>query len=385
MKKFRFLILLLAVIGIGLLHFITPGHMVFYHGTYRRLSYFPIALGAIWFGVRGGLGVAAITSVAFIPHLLLFIGKDPETYLSELTEIVLYLAAGGFIGIIAGRESKLREKYKLLSEKLKKSYTRLQEETELLIEVEEQLRVSQKLADLGQLSASLAHEIKNPLGSIKGTAEILLDDFPKDHPKREFVEILLKETSRLDSSVNEVLHPFRGRKIAGQDADVEPLAQVITRVKTLLESELRKKSVGFSIKGIELVNDFLVAGERISQIFINIILNAVEAVEHSGKIELMLRKDLEGVYIQIGDNGPGVPPRDQEKIFGAFFTKRDEGTGLGLSISRKIAESYGGCISLINSGSGACFEVFLPFELSNGYKEQIGSEPDQSDQQGQPD
>ncbi len=379
MKKFRFLILLLAVIGTGLLHFITPGHMVFYHDTYRRLSYFPIALGGIWFGVRGGLGVAAMTSVAFVPHLLLFIGKGPETYLSELTEIILYLAAGAFIGIIAGRETKLREKYRLLSEKLKKSYARLHKETELLIEVEEQLRVSQKLAELGQFSASLAHEIKNPLGSIKGTAEILLDDFPKDHPKREFVEILLKETSRLDSSVNEVLNLFRGRKVAGQDADVEPLAQVITRVMTLLESELRKKSIGFSIKGIELVNDFLVAGEKISQIFINIILNAVEAVKIGGNIKMKLRKDSDGVYIQIEDTGPGIPPRDQEKIFEAFFTKRDEGTGLGLSISRKIAESYGGSICLTNSERGACFEVFFPFELSNGYKEQIGSEPDQLD------
>lgn len=361
MKKIRLLILLSAVIGIGSLHFCTPGHMNFYHDTYRRLSYFPIALGGIWFGIRGGIGVAAMTSIAFIPHLLLFMGSDPESYLSELTEIILYLAAGAFIGVIAGRESKLREGYRLLSEKLKKSYAHLHEETELLIEVEEQLRASQKLAALGQFSASLAHEIKNPLGSIKGTAEILIDDFPKDHPKREFVEILLKETSRLDSSVNEVLHLFQGKKIEREDVDVEPLAKVIARVATLLEGEFRKKNIEISIKGIQLADDFLVAGEKISQILLNIILNAVDAVSYDGSIKMMLRKDSEGIYIQIEDTGPGIPLRYQEKIFDAFFTDKDEGTGLGLSISQKIAESYGGSISLVNSGSGACFEVFLPF------------------------
>jgi hypothetical protein len=87
MEKFKYTSLVLVVIGIGLLHFFTPGHLVFYHDTYRRLSYFPIALGGIWYGVWGGVSLALLTSIAFIPHLLIFFGEEPATYLSELTEI----------------------------------------------------------------------------------------------------------------------------------------------------------------------------------------------------------------------------------------------------------------------------------------------------------
>jgi signal transduction histidine kinase len=360
MKRYRYVILVMIVIAIGLLHLLTPGYLAFYHDTYRRLSYFPIALGGIWFGVRGGLSLAVMTSVAFIPHLLLFVGKELGTYLSELTEIVLYLAAGALIGAIAGRESALREKYRLLSEKLKKSYRRLHEETELLLEVEEQLHISQKLTTLGQLSASLAHELKNPLGSIKGTAEILLDDYPKGHPKREFVEILLTETARLDNSVNEVLHFLRGQRPATPNGEMQPLTQVLESVSKLFSIELEKRNIHCVMEGLALGKDFWVAGDKISQIFINILLNAMDAMIENGEIIIRVNQSKDGLTIKILDNGPGILPEMRDKIFEPFFSNKDDGTGLGLSISRKIAESYGGRIQLIETESGACFEVFLP-------------------------
>ncbi len=245
MRKLLFTILILVVLGIGLLHFFTPGDLFFYHDTFRRLSYFPIVLGALWFGVWGGLVLAVLSSLAFIPHVILYIGQGTGSYVSELTEIVLYLAAGTVTGIIAGRKSRLQEKYRLLSEKLEKSYAKLHRETQLLLEAEEQLSATQKLSALGQLSASLAHEIKNPLSSIKGTAEILLDEFPTGHPKREFVEILLKETSRLNNTVEEVLQ-FSRRGAQGkkqEKADTEPLSQVIDRVTSLLAGHLQKKDI----------------------------------------------------------------------------------------------------------------------------------------------
>ena len=139
LRKILFAFLVLVVIGIGILHFQTPGYMIFHHDMYKRLSYFPIVLGGLWFGVWGGLVLALMSSIAFIPHLLLYIGQGPETYLSELSEVILYIAAGTVTGIIAGRESVLRRRYKELSEKLEKSYAKLHNETQLLLEVEEQL------------------------------------------------------------------------------------------------------------------------------------------------------------------------------------------------------------------------------------------------------
>ena len=367
MRKILFAILVLVVVGIGVLHFTTPGYMIFYHDMYRRLSYFPIVLGGIWFGVWVGLVLAVMSSIAFIPHVLLYIGEGTGTYLSELTEIILYLAAGTVTGIIAGRESLLRNRYKELSEKLEKSYDKLHRETQILLELEEQLSAAQKLSALGQLSASLAHEIKNPLSSIKGTAEILLDEFPKDHPKREFVEILLKETTRLNNTVEEVLQ-FSRRGIQGkqkEETETEPLSQVIDRVTSLLASQSHKKSIKLSVTGWEAGKAFHVASEKLSQVFLNIILNGIDAVPPNGEIIIETMKNSDGYTVSVKDNGPGIPDDLKDKIFGAFYSTKEEGTGLGLSISKKIVESYGGTLTLSDAETGgACFTVFLPMQNS---------------------
>ena len=367
MRKILFISLVLVVIGIGLLHFLTPGYLIFYHDMFRRLSYFPIVLGAIWFGVWGGLLFAVMSSIAFIPHVLIYIGEESGTYLSELTEIVLYLAAGTVTGIIAGRESLLRKRYKKLSEKLEISYDKLHRETQLLIEAEEQLGAAQKLSALGQLSASLAHEIKNPLSSIKGTAEILLDEFPPDHPKREFVEILLKETTRLNNTVEEVLQ-FSRRGIQGnkkEDSITEPISQVIDRVRSLLASQLRKKSITLTVKGWETGKSFNVAGDKLSQVFLNIILNAIDASPQKGEIIIETAKLGSGYEITVIDNGAGIADALKDKIFDPFYSTKEGGTGLGLSISKKIVERYGGTLTLSDAETGgACFSVFLPEQNS---------------------
>ncbi len=359
MKKIVFPALVLAVIIIGLLHFFTPGHLVFYHDTYRRLSYFPIVLGGIWFGIWGGVFLAAVSSIAFIPHLLLYLGQEPDIYMSELTEIILYFGAGIVVGLIAGKQARLRESYRLLSEKLKKSYARLHDETELLIEAEEQLSASQKLSALGQLSASLAHEIKNPLSSIKGTAEILLDEFPPMHPKREFVDILLKEVDRLNTTVNGILHYSRGR--SGKNSPSEPLSDIIAGVARLLDSRLKKKSIDFDILGNSMAKDYHIEREKLSQVFLNIILNAIDAVPKGGKIRVRMEKKPGSLAVLVSDNGPGITAEVKERVFLPFYTEKEDGTGLGLSISRKIVESYGGRITVSDTNDGgACFTIFLP-------------------------
>jgi len=364
MRKYLFIFLVLCVITIGLLHFFTPANLFFYHDTYRRLSYFPIVLGAIWFGIWGGVSLAVVSSIFFIPHILLYLGQGPEMYLSELTEVILYLAAGSVTGVIASREAKLRQQYKLLSEKLERSYARLHQETQLLLEAEEQLSTSQKFSALGRLSASLAHEIKNPLSSIKGTAEILLDEFPEDHPKHEFSQILLKEVERLNTTVEEVLQYSRGE--SGKAAANEPLTQVINQVARLMNSHLRKKSINLDIVSNPAGDTFYVDGSKFSQVLLNIILNAIDAVAKGGMIRIQVTSTDLGIFISVLDNGPGVPSEDKEKIFTPFFSGKEDGTGLGLSISRKIVESYGGTLSVSRSElGGACFTIFLP--ANNNY------------------
>ncbi len=359
MRKYLYIFLVLIVIAIGLLHFFTPGDLFFYHDIYRRFSYFPIVLSAVWFGFWGGFSIALMSSIFFIPHILLYMGQGFETYVSEVMEIVLYMAAGSVTGLIVSKQNKLREKYKQLSEKLERSYAKLHRETQLLIEAEEQLSTSQKFSALGRLAASLAHEIKNPLSSIKGTAEILLDEFTPGHPKREFAQILLKEIGRLNTTVEEVLQYSRGQK--GKIGTTEPLNQVLNQVTRLLASPLRKKAVTLEIVQNEIGNTFQVDGSRLSQVFLNIILNAIDAVSKGGKITIELASAADGLSITFNDNGPGITAEERKQIFKPFFTGKENGTGLGLSISRKIVESYGGILSVEESKfGGACFIVFLP-------------------------
>jgi signal transduction histidine kinase len=217
-----------------------------------------------------------------------------------------------------------------------------------------------------------------PLSSIKGTAEILLDEFPEDHPKKEFVEILLKETERLNNAVEEVLQ-FSRRGMQGEkkeQTETEPLSQVIDRVTSLLASQLRKKNIKLTVTGWEVGKAFFIAGEKLSQVFLNIILNSIDATPAKGEISIETMKHADGYTVSVKDDGSGIPAELADKIFNPFYSTKEGGTGLGLSISKKIVESYGGTLTLSDAeAGGACFTVFLPKRNSeNDVKRQTESD-----------
>ena len=368
MKIVLLSLLLASVVVIGVLHTLTPGHMIFYHDTYRRLSYFPIAIGAIFFGIRGGILLAVLSCLAFVPHLYMFWAEGPQAYYSELSEILFYLAAGIVIGLISSKENKLKEKYKTLSEKLAGSYRRLHKQASQLVEAEKQLGESQKLSMLGHVSASLAHEIRNPLAAIKGATEILADEVPENHPKHEFIEIMRMEISRLNHSVDDVLKYCRGQQYQDK-VRKESVEKIINRVVLLLEAGLKEKSIQVSIQidgqiagqAESRENGFVTDEAAMIQVLMNIMLNAVDAVEKNGKILIELGTYEGGGLIRISDDGSGIDKSMVKKVFQSFVTFKEEGTGLGLSISKRIVESLGGKIIIEESTlGGAAFSIFLP-------------------------
>lgn len=360
MKKIFFICLIAMVAIIGVLHYATPGYMILYHDTYRRLSYFPIAIGAILYGFSGGLLIAFLSCLAFVPHLFMFWFQGPEAYYSELSEIIFYLAAGGVIGLISSRENRLREKYQQLSEKLMVSYKRLHDQAARLVKAEKQLGQAQKLSSLGHVSASLAHEIKNPLASIKGAAEILADEVGPSHPKHEFIDIMRSEISRLNNSVNEVLAYCRGQQTLNQD-HLESLADVLDTVIQLLSPQIREKSIDLVCEQTFDKGRIQVEEAAMIQILMNIILNAVDAVPDKGKIRIRHYPEALGYRVDVADNGPGIAPERVEAVFDAFVTFKEGGTGLGLSITKKTVERLGGTIGVTTSDmGGAQFSIFLP-------------------------
>jgi len=357
MKRLLPFFLVLSSVGIGVLHFVTPGHDMFLHDTWRRLSYFPIAVGALFYGLRGGVLMALINSIAFIPHLLLYFGRNPVTYRSELTEVLLYFAAGALVGIISGKEKQVSEQYRAVSEELEASLKRVKEDTRILLSLEEQLRVSQKRAVAGELSSSLAHEIKNPLGAIRGAAEIILDEAPEEGLSRKFAGILIKETERLDKTLAGMLSMATPRD-GGDEGAERALSEVVGHVYDTMSIRLKERLVSLSMVCEENAEAVRVEGEKVSQVLVNLVLNAVDAVGKGGCIDVRASL-VDGICsLTVVDDGPGIDPDVFPRLFEPFVTGREEGTGLGLSISRRIAESLGGTLVARNRHEGGaefCF------------------------------
>ena len=357
-----FLALVVMVLAIGFLHTYTPGQYKFFHDTYRRLAYFPIVLGALWYGLWGGVVISVLASLAFIPHLVLYISGPPQAYLSELTEVVLYIAAGVVTGFIAGREARLRRKYEELSAKLERSYRRLARQARQLLEAEQQLAAGQQLSALGRLAASLAHEIKNPLTSIRGIGEIFCDEFPPGHEKYEFARMLIGEVERLDRTVREMLQLSRPERRPAAAGELQSLAVVLARVRQLVAHHLERKGISLHSEGEEAAAEVLCDGDKMVQVFLNILLNAIDELGPGGNIWLRVeRREAAEVAVVVSDDGPGIAEERREEIFDPFVSGKENGTGLGLAISRRIVEHHGGSIACCESQhGGACFTILLP-------------------------
>ena len=226
----------------------------------------------------------------------------------------------------------------------------------------QQMERADRLASVGEMSAGIAHEIKNPLAGIKGAITVLADDFSAEDPRREVIDKVLEQISRLDKAATDLL--FFGR----------PGKPTLDYVDT---NDLLKKTMFFvsqhpEAKNVHQTKEFTrnlppvwVDGKQLQQVFFNIIINAIQAMKEGGT--LLLQTDLVGeqgkqsVRVLIGDSGPGIKPEDLERIFTPFFTTKTQGTGLGLAICRQLVEQQGGTIELRSRvGEGTRVVIDLP-------------------------
>ena len=339
------------------LHYLTTTQKVGAHDVYRRLYYVPIVLGGLWFALRGGILTAILASLLYMPHVLFHWQHHPYIALEQYLEIVLYNVIGGLTGFLAQREQQQRIRYQKAAETLENSYQKLREQADQIIEIEEQLRRADRLSALGELSAGMAHEIRNPLGSIRGTAEILRDGVAPDDPKQEFAEILVREVDRLNRVLEDFLRFARPDPV---EAGRFVLQHVIGDVLDLTRQQAVRNNVDVAV---ELGDEIEIPGqgEQVKQAFLNLVLNALQAMPNGGALEVSLRALPQEVQVLFSDSGPGIAPEDRERIFNPFVTTRDSGTGLGLAITQRIIQGHGGRIMLDSRpGEGACFTVCLP-------------------------
>jgi two-component system sensor histidine kinase HydH len=273
--------------------------------------------------------------------------------LEKSLEMVLYVAVGLVCGMLVDRQRAAQARLRRTAEDLQET---LREKDA----IQQDLVRSERLAAVGQLSAGLAHEIRNPLASIKGSADILADDFPAEHPKGRFVRILQQESARL----NDVLTRFLAfARPTDHGRGCIDLAQEMASVAELLRTRQGAPRVVVQTPP----GEWYVDGDpvQIRQLLLNVALNAAAAAE--GVVSLDVWRDAGYIAVAITDDGPGFAD-DALAAFGTpFFSTRPGGTGLGLAASVRIARDHGGSLSVDEAHSpGARVVLRLPAAAKEG-------------------
>ena len=229
--------------------------------------------------------------------------------------------------------------------------------------LEKKVRHSEKLAAIGELAAGVAHEIRNPLSSIKGFARFLAHSLSDRTREKEYAEIMVKEVDRINSVVNDLL--TFARPLEPELASTD-LFELIEHTVRLLETDARSRNIKIRSKINPDFNSFLLDANQITQALLNLMLNALQEVDDGGTVEVGANINESGtrLYIWVEDDGPGIPNDKKKKIFDPFFTTRKKGTGLGLAIVNKIVENHSGELQvespLSGKTGGSRFTITLP-------------------------
>lgn len=247
-------------------------------------------------------------------------------------------------------------------------YQAEKEAMERLRATQEQLVNSERLAALGEMSAKIAHEINNPLGIIKNYI-LLLKRSSKDHPKAySHAEVVDQEIDRIALIVRELLEFHRPRSL---DLKRINIITTLEDVMTLMEQQIKKHGIVVQRAFEPDLPEIVASSENLKQVFINIILNACDAMTEGGVIGLGLRCVDNNLILTFCDTGPGIADEIIPRIFEPFFSTKEseKGTGLGLSVCYGIIKQHHGTITYKNRPTGGCFEINLPMNNQLGANE----------------
>jgi signal transduction histidine kinase len=345
--------ILAAVLTISLLHYLTPARHEHWHVVYQRLYYIPILLGAVRYGIRGGLAFAAIIAISYLPHILLQWQHAPLYRSNQLAEIVMFLVFGAVAGFLIDRIRGERERNRATAEELAKANKQLRSTFQ-------RLRLLDRMSALGALSAGIAHEIRNPLGGVSGAVEILDSMTEPGDERHEFVQIVKKEFARISTIVTRQLDLVQART-----ADMTPcdVSQVVESVVSLVRSQAEQQGVLVEARIADGIPVVETDEQSLRQALLNLLINAVQAIPQGGNVWIAAAAGNGRVRFVVDDDGPGLSDDALEHAFDPYYTTKDGGTGLGLSIAFQIVDQLGGDLRAENrQEGGARFLLDLPVE-----------------------
>ena len=338
------------------------------YSSYYLIYYLPVVTAAMYFEAWATLLWTALTSVVYCSFLLwvldfIWVFGEYELTVEGATELAIrnlfFFLAAIIVNRFVTENRRQAQRHRELAETLAETNRRLEQ-------VQEEARRAERLAALGQLSAGLAHEIRNPLGVIKGSAEMLNRKLQTtDTVTAELAGYISSEVNRLNTIVSRFLDFARPHEL---DLHPQEIPGLVDRALKAVRDRWPEAQVQVERHYAENLPLVPVDGDLCEQVFTNLFLNAYEAMgSKGGKLQVRIAvahsDGRPGVEVEVEDSGPGVAPELRGQIFNPFFTTKTSGVGLGLSIVSKIVDDHRGRIRLASEpGKGACFQVFLPAE-----------------------
>jgi len=299
------------------------------------------------------------TLLAWAAYLsfLLYLRPDQFIEADQKAELIMRLAT---FPIAVFLTYQLLEANSIAAKKYQSAAEQLAEANKHLQEAEAAVRRSERLAALGQLSAGLAHELRNPLGTMKTSAEMLMKSVAPDNAVAlEMAGFISSEVDRTNSLVTRFLDFARPLAIRPEKTD---LAQVIDQAVSDIEKHSPPLDVTIYKNYSPEIPPFLLDGQLMERVIYNLLLNAAQVSPPKGTVTVKTRQVGDMVEIAVIDRGPGIDPKHMESIFNPFFTTKSSGVGLGLAIVSKIVDEHGGSISVKSDpGEGSVFRVYVPF------------------------
>ncbi|MFQ6083810.1 MAG: PAS domain-containing sensor histidine kinase [Candidatus Aminicenantia bacterium] len=290
-----------------------------------------------------------------------FLARRITNPLKKLVEGTIRISQGDYtykIDISPGDEiSDLAHNFNKMSSQLLQSREKIEETNKKLIQAE-------KLASIGRISTGIAHEIRNPLTSVKLNIQKIADSPLLEEIEKEHLEIAQEGINQIDKIVKDILDFAR---VSQLNLDRFSIEQIMEESLKIVSNAINEKKIIIEKESHPNLPHVLVDGDKLRQVFLNILLNSIDAVSEGGKIiiglSLLSDKNSKKIRVIINDNGCGIPEKDLENIFEPFFTTKSSGTGLGLANARKIIDQHNSSIKAFSqTGKGTTFEIIIPCE-----------------------
>ncbi len=337
-----------SVVSITVLHYTTSLHSVLLHEVFQRLYYLPIVVAAVLLGSRAALATSVLASVLYVPHIVLSWHAWPVLQVDQYGDVLLFNLVGLVTGTLADRLRVERNRYRQAAEELERA------NDELVARTNERLRID-RLVTVGRLASGIAHEVRNPLGSILGSLEILGVGLPDG--KQEFLTIAREEVTRLDTVVTEFLEFAHPAPPSRQSSDLRDLVGSAVR---LARPNLVRRGLEIDVAPSSQAVPVNLDGEQLQRALVSVVLDPL-APGQDGRIGVRIEPAGGSVRIRVDVPGVSNAPQIASQAFDPF-PQCGNGLGLSLAVARRLIENQGGTVCAEAHGRTLRYVIELPLE-----------------------